>query len=199
MSRHLEQSGGDLHCKWLRGWLQKSVYPQANSLKGPDHLGQSVKNGGTSCPVTGHLGQNRPRWLYHKCRYEKSKIRASKAENRCGAAMRWTWSLLTHGEAPTLPYSTNERWQLPFDLTSSRWLRWETPKSICIIKSCSICEWLTQRASDSELLGYIAAEWYFIDEGWDWSKQTDCRAGVYCKILAGPICWIWKKKKKIYF
>lgn len=33
----------DLHCEWLQGRFQKSVYPEANRLNGPDHLGQSVK------------------------------------------------------------------------------------------------------------------------------------------------------------
>lgn len=151
----------DLHCKWLRGRFQKWVYPEADSLNGPDHLGQSVKSGGLR-EGEGRRGEatsdRSPRTKTDSAgsvtRSDTKKPKRSvesEISMQPGGA-RWTWSLLTHWEATTLPYSANERWQSLFDLTSSRWLLRETPKLICIIKNCSIREGPKQRFSDSNCI-----------------------------------------------
>lgn len=144
----------DLHCKWLRGRFQKWVYPEADSLNGPDHLGQSVKNGGRrEGEERRGEGDSAGSVTPSDTKKQKRSVESEKSMQPGGA--RWTWSLLTHWEAPTLPYSANERWQSLFDLRSSRWLLRETRKSICIIKNCSISEGPKQRFSDSKLASCI--------------------------------------------
>lgn len=155
-----QQSGVIYNASDYGGDFKSQFTPRLTVLMDQIIWGSQWKTGGAGGEGRGAQWQVTEDKTY-KCRLRhaggrkkkiKIEIKAWKAETHCSAvAARWTWSLLTHGEAPTLRYSTNERWQSPFDLTSSRRLLWETPKSICIIKSRSICKRPTWRFSDSML------------------------------------------------
>lgn len=99
----------DLHCKWLWGRFQKSVYPEANSLNGPDHLGQTVKNGGhrergAGCTLTGHLGQNLHRWLRHTGGHKKVKSKRWKSLQRDGCEVNLKFADSRRSAHATLQY-----------------------------------------------------------------------------------------------